>query len=464
MYDELDDIELLQDIYKQMACSSLIDFTCYTNPKYTVKWFHRLIADKIDLLLDGKIKNLMIFMPAQHGKSTLVSQALPAFTLGKYPDTKIACCTYASALAKKMNRAVQRIIDGEQFKELFPEISIGGKGYEKTTNLFEVNGRLGSFQSTGIGGSLSGFSVDLGIIDDAVKNMQAACSETIRETTWEWFNSVFRTRQHNNTKTLLTFTRWHDDDLAGRILESEADDWEIISLPYIKEEKTYPGDPRQIGEALWPEKHNAKKALKMRENSERIFQAMCQQHPTLSDGAIFKATWFKYYQYMPQRFDRIIMSWDCAFKATDGSSYVVGVLLGMLDNDIYLIAMTRGHWDFVDTVKQIKLMKEKFPYCQDILIEDKANGTAVLDVFTKEGIKVEHITPIESKESRAYAVSFYFESGNVFFPANCQWVEMVESEMKSFPFGKNNDIVDSITQGLRWLILKKFGKLIHMGG
>lgn len=458
-------INELYGMYKDLARENLIDFTEYTHPCYEVRWFHRLIADKLDKLLEGRIQNLMVCMPGQFGKSTLVSQALPAYALGRYPDLRIALCTYAASLAEGMNRIVQRTMDSTEYAELFPGTKIGGDGYIRTSKMFEIQNREGSFRSVGIGGSLSGFRVDLGSIDDPVKNMADACSEKIRNSTWEWYNSVYRIRAHNGTKTLLTMTRWHEDDLAGRILASEGDEWEVISLPYIMDRQvsTVPEDTRKEGEALWPERHSVKKAESIKKNSERIFQAMCQQVPSPAEGTMFKQQWFRYYTVMPGRFDRIIQSWDCAFKDTKDSDYVVGTVWGMIGNMVYLIAMTRGKMDFATTVRSIKEMREAFPYSTEILIEDKANGTAIISVLKKEIQGIIAISPTESKESRAYAISFEFEAGNVYFPANCLWVKEVENELKTFPHGKYDDIVDSISQALRWLLIRKYGRLLHMG-
>jgi predicted phage terminase large subunit-like protein len=468
-----EDEELANDlefVEEDMAREFLLDFTLYTNPRYVVKWFHEMICDKIDGMLSGLYKNLMFFLPTQHGKTELVSRRFPALALGKLPNTRIVCCTYASALAGNINRDVQRIIDTNDYAKLFPDTCLGRsnvvtdrrQAYLRNSEMFEVVGHRGSFRSVGIGGSLSGFPVDIGGIDDPVKDMMEAGSETVRNSCWDWYNGVYRMRCHNDTHTMLTMTRWHEDDLAGRILNNETD-WEVVTLPYIKEDGGVPEDPRQVGEALWPEKHSAAKAEVTKRDSERVFNALCQQRPAPTEGGLFKQSWFRYYDRMPVRFDRIIQSWDCSFKDTKDSSYVVGTVWGKIGADSFLLAMSRAKMDFVETIKQVKIVCERFPYCQEKLIEDKANGTAVISTLKHEIPGLVPVSPTESKESRAYAVSFVFESGNVYFPANAYWVKDIETELKFFPNGKHNDIVDSISQALRWFYIRGTGRMRHMG-
>jgi predicted phage terminase large subunit-like protein len=460
----------IPELEKAMAREYLIDFTTFTNPRYQVKWFHEWIADSVDSMLAGDFKNLMVFTPPQHGKTELVSRRTPALVLGKYPETRIVCGTYASSLAGSINRDVQRIMDTPEYAELFPDTQLGGRNvvtdrrqaYVRNSEMFEVVGHRGSFRSVGIGGSLSGFPVDFGDIDDPVKDMMEAGSETVRNSTWDWYNGVYRMRCHNDTHTMLTMTRWNEDDLAGRILQKEDGQWKIISLPYIKEDGGALEDPRQTGEALWPEKHSLEKAMATKANSERVFNALCQQRPAPTEGSLFKEHWFKYYTRMPSRFEEIWMSWDCSFKDTNDSSYVVGTIWGKIGPDSYLLGMARGKWDFVETVKQIKRAVSAFPYCQQKLIEDKANGSAVISVLRREIPGLVPISPIESKESRAYAVSFLFEGGNILFPANCTWVGDIITELKFFPNGKYNDIVDSISQALRWKYISGRSHLRHM--
>ena len=455
-----------------LARSNLIYFTRFTCPTYQDKFYHRLLAKKLDLLLAGKIKRLMVFMPPQRGKTELVSRRLTAYALGKQPKLKIAGCAYSSDRAEIVNREIQRIIDTPEYEKIFPETKLNARNvatdargsWLRNSSIFEVCKHGGSYKSVGVMGPLTGNSVDLGIIDDPIKDRMEAVSETFRNRLWEWYIDVFCTRLHGESRQLLTMTRWHEDDLAGRLLEKERDRWDVLSLPEIKEDESNPDDPRKIGEPLWPEKHPLSETLAVKANSERTFIAMYQQRPAPSDGGLFKQQWFRYYYQMPARFDRIIQSWDCTFKDTSESDFVVGTIWGKIGANCYLLGYSRGQWDFVETVRQIQLAKQKFPSSQEILIEEKANGAAVIYTLKNQVPGLVPICPTESKESRAYAISFVFESGNVFFPANCPWVSEIENELKVFNHGKYDDIVDSVSQALRWLYLRHQGKMVHMGG
>lgn len=264
-------------------------------------WFHKLLCDVIQKFIEGKIKKLMIFMPPQHGKSELVSRLLPCILLGLNPNLRLACCTYGNDFAKDFNSDVQKYMLSDEYKELFPNTKLNerravnddSRGAKRNSVRFDIVGYRGFYKSVGVGGRLTGTPVDIGIIDDVIKNPQEADSLTYRNRTWKWYNAVFRTRMHNKSQQLLTFTRWHEDDLAGRILshpnKSISGGWTIITLKGIKElgDDEVLGehlsdlgiefhDPRKVGEALW-EKQHAAETLKSYE--EREFQAMIQQNP-----------------------------------------------------------------------------------------------------------------------------------------------------------------------------------------
>lgn len=453
------------EVFKYLAREDFLFFVKYCIPGYKLLWFHEEICGKISAMIKGESKKkLMIFMPPQHGKSTLVSQALPAFILGSKPNTKVACASYSSSLAQKMNRAVQRIMQDKEYKQVFSEVSIGGRGFLLNSNEFEINGKLGGLKAVGVNGSLTGFTVDFGIIDDPFKGMLEAYSERQRERVWEWYRSVWQARQNSNTLTLLTQTRWHDDDLAGKILNSsEANDWEVLSIPAIKDSNlgTIECDPRKEGEALWEKFHPKRIILQEKADSERRYNAVYQQHPSNTEGNIIKRSWVQYYDYCPDYFDKTILSWDCGFKDT-GNSYVVGTVWGVTGTDIYLLAMNRGHYDFVTTVKEIHKTIDAFPG-SIILIEDKANGSAAMSQLRLQIPGIIPVLPLGSKEDRLSAASFIFEAGNVYFPKYADFLEDVENELFNFPLSKTDDICDTISQVICYQYIKQRGKLFKMG-
>lgn len=246
----------------------------------------------------------MVFMPPQHGKSELTSRRLPAYLLGRNPDAKIVGCSYSADLSRAFNRDVQRIIDDEIYTDIFPDtllnssnVKTSAKGsYLRNADIFETVGHVGFYKSVGVGGSLTGTPVDIGIIDDPVKDVVEANSLTYRARVWDWYNGVFLTRLHNESQILITQTRWHEDDLSGRILkQKDANEWVILSLPGILENygQKHQDDPRGISEALWEDRHSIKKLLKFKEQSPRLFQAMYQQDPKPFEGGLCFPRWFK---------------------------------------------------------------------------------------------------------------------------------------------------------------------------
>lgn len=278
---------------KERARRSFIYFVQYTKPDYSVQWFHFLLAWYLQQFALGVIKKLMVFMPPQHGKSELVSRRLPAYLLGLNPALKIVGASYSSALSTSFNRDIKRIISGNEYQNLFPNTKLNAKNVStdakgawlNNSEIFEIVEHRGFYKNVGVGGSLTGTPADIGIIDDPVKDAAEADSLTIRARIWDWYEQVFSTRLHNDSQVLLTMTRWHIDDLAGRILKSEdAKNWVMLKLPSIKTEATHhPDDKREIGEALWENRHSAEK-IKM--NSERVFEALYQQNPMPTKGGL----------------------------------------------------------------------------------------------------------------------------------------------------------------------------------
>jgi predicted phage terminase large subunit-like protein len=230
-------------------------------------------------------------------------------------------------------------------------------------------------------------------------------------------------------------------------------DWKVLSLPAIKEDDSNPDDIRKIGEALWPEKHDIAKIEGVKKASLRTYISLYQQRPAPAEGNILLKKWFKKYTLgsKPPAFDTIIQSWDCTFKDAITSDFVVGQVWGKIGVESYLLDMVRGQWSFTETVKQMLLLNEKYPECDQKFVEDKANGSAVIDTLKLEISGIIAITPTESKESRASAISYVVEAGNIYLPEEEAWYEELLDELTAFPNGKHDDMVDALTQALKRL-------------
>lgn len=285
------DINLLNDVggaEREEKRRKMLSFAKHLNVDYVPNWHHKLLCDRLDDFAAGRIKRLMVFMPPQEGKSELTSRMFPAFLLGKYPDAKVSLASYSADIAEGFNRDVQKYMDTEAYAELFPntKLSVRNNGGTdvRNTKRFDIVGRKGFLKTVGVGGSLTGTPVDYGIIDDPHKDMQDATSPAMQQTVWDWYVGVFKARTHNNSGILLIQTRWDTKDLAGRILElmeldEHAEQWTIICLQAIKENDDNPDDPRKIGEALWPDRHNLKFLNDIKRADPRTFQHLYQQNP-----------------------------------------------------------------------------------------------------------------------------------------------------------------------------------------
>lgn len=273
------------------------DFVLYTKPDYQFNWHHESICEKLQAFARGKIKKLMLFVPPQHGKSELATRRLPAFMLGLNPDAKIAICSYSATIASSFNRDIQRVIDDIPYSDVFPETTLNANSainpskntFLRNSETFEVIGHTGFVKTVGVGGSLTGTPVDIGIIDDPFKDREEAMSDTIREKVYNWYTDVFSTRLHNDSQQLIIMTRWHQDDLAGRVLKKD-NDWEVIVYPAIKQ-KEDPRDPRQIGEALWPAKHSLERLLKIEQDTPITFNSLYQQEPKANKETLVFPEW-----------------------------------------------------------------------------------------------------------------------------------------------------------------------------
>jgi predicted phage terminase large subunit-like protein len=302
-----------------------------------------------------------------------------------------------------------------------------------------------------------------------------ANSEIINERNWEWYGSVFRTRMSPDAAIILTMTRWSKKDLMQRILDQITDGvtdepWEILHMPAIATPDN-PYDPtgRAEGEALWPERYDLNWLLRQKEAIRpKPFESLYQGNPTIGEGELLKRAWWRFYKVAPTM-DETIQSWDCSFKDLKTSDYVVGQVWGRKGADCYLLDQVRARMDFPTTIMAFRALTSKWPQTYRKFVEDKANGTAVIQTLKHEIPGIIEVEPEGGKVARANAVSGSIEAGNVYLPdpETCSWVHDFIEECASFPNGKNDDQVDTMSQGLyRWLgaVLESELTLEHAGG
>lgn len=344
-------IRQMEDMLTQVARTSLLRFTFATMPTFKPADFHRKYYDKLTEFAEGKIKKLMVFMPPQHGKSEGSTRRLPAFILGQNPNKRLAIISYSAPKARKFNREIQRIIDTDEYREIFPETTINSKSardsvhqYIRTADECEIVNHDGSFKTVGVGGPLTGDPVDVLIMDDLYKDAASAWSLTQRENVNDWYDTVAETRLHNDSQQLIVFTRWHEEDLAGRLIkeqgeysENNPDGWVIVIYKAIKEGAPSEYDPREEGEALWPERHSLHKLEMVRKRIGHAFESLYQQHPMPVEGLMYSQG-FRTYSVIPATRQKIVKAYcdtadtgadylcDIIYVETETANYVLDVL------------------------------------------------------------------------------------------------------------------------------------------
>lgn len=299
-------------LFVEASQQNLLHFTYYTMPNFKPADFHCRYYALLTKFARGEIKKMMIFMPPQHGKSEGSTRRLPSFLLGINPNLRIAIISYNSPKARKFNREIQRIIDTPEYQEIFPNTRLNrsnvvnnAKGnWVRNADEFEIINHEGGLKAVGVGGPLTGDPVDVLIMDDIYKDAATAWSPIYREKVNDWYDTVAETRLHNESQQLIVFTRWHEDDLAGRLIKEQGEynednpnGWVICVFPAIKEGAPTEHDPRQEGEPLWSERHSLEKLLAAQKRSPYVFQSLYQQNPQPKEGLLY--TNFKEYECLP---------------------------------------------------------------------------------------------------------------------------------------------------------------------
>ena len=413
------------------------------------KWidthFHKFLANKIQSFVETYTGNpydiLVLSCPPQHGKSLTVTETFPSWYVGKYPDRRCIIACYNDDFAGKFGRRNKAKID--EVGQFVFDIRLK----KSSDRDMEVADHDGGIITRGIMAGITGNAGDLIIIDDPVKNRLEADSSTYRERLWEeWENSIM-TRTQAGTKIIIIQTRWHEDDLAGRVIANE-NFVEVVNIPVEAEENDILG--RDIGDALCPEIGKDNKWLqefKQRyADGKRAWNALYMGRPTSAEGNIFKREWWQYYDKLPEHIQLVGISVDATFKDSDTSDFVAIEVWGKLNNDYYLIDLIKKRMDFPETLKAIRYMADKYPNKHSILVEDKANGSAIISMLKHEIGGIIAITPKESKVARANAITGIVEGGNVYLPRYSDFTGEFVEEFASFPNGVHDDLVDACTQ------------------
>jgi predicted phage terminase large subunit-like protein len=415
-------------------------------------WHLGAICEHLTAVTTGEIRNLVINIPPRHCKSLACGVFWPAWVWARTPHSKWLCASYAESIATRDSLRMRRLIESRWFRLRFPDVILA-KDQKAKTRYENTSG--GCRIATTVLGSATGEGGDYIMVDDAHKVMEAE-SQSQRERVVDWWNQTMSTRG-NDPKTVARVVigqRVHGDDLCGHL--EDAGGYEHLVLPAewdgeIRTTSIGWREPRkEDGELLWPDRFGQKEIDDIKTNLGPYgAAAQLQQRPVPREGGIIQEGWLKRCKRedLPT-FERIVQSWDMTFKATRGS-YVVGQAWGVAGVHYYLIDQERGRWGFNESVAAIKRLTARHPECIEILVEDAANGPAIIDHLKNTINGIVRIRPDGSKEARLSAVSPLFANGQVFVVDGPAWVDGYEAELLTFPMAANDDQVDATSQALR---------------
>jgi predicted phage terminase large subunit-like protein len=418
-----------------MARGSLVKFTEYTFPQYQTAEHHRLIAEKLEQVERGEIDRLMIFMPPRHGKSELATKRFPAYALGRNPNRQIIQASYNSDLATDFGRQVRNIVNTQRYQNVFDTELAGDSKAANRWNTSEG----GAYVAAGVGTAVTGRGADIFIIDDPLKDREEADSETRRETIWNWYTSTAYTRLMKGGAIILIQTRWHEDDLAGRLLEAEAkggDTWEKLILPA----------KMSNGEALWPQMFDSA-ALERIQNAigPRDWSALYQQQPSPDEGTFFQRDWFNRHARPSEPVNVYMMS-DYAVT-DDGGDYTEHGVFGVGGTGrIYQLDWWHGQTSsdvWID--EKLRLIRKWKPICSfgEAGVIQKAIEPMLRRRMIETGTRcrMEWLSSIHDKATRARGFQARAAMGEVSLLEG-EAGERVLNQLLSFPAGKHDDAVD----------------------
>lgn len=390
-------------------------------------------------------------MPPQEGKSTRVARDFPLWYLQRRPLARLAIASYGEDLAVRNGKLVRNAIANN------PQLGLTLASGDKAVRDWRLGNGIGGVRSVGIGGGITGHAVDLLIIDDPIKSQAEADSKTYRESVWEWWRTEAASRLSPGAPVVLILTRWHHDDLAGRLLSEPKSTWRLLNIP-AQAEATDDILGRAPGEFMLSTRGRtaAEWEIRKAEAGSRTWAALYQGHPSPSEGGMFARDRWRTWNVAPNLAGAIVcQSWDMAFKGTDNSDYVVGQVWAKIGADLYLLDQVRGRWGFAETCQQMLALTAKWPQAVAKLVEDTANGPAVMDALKGQIGGLIPVTPQGGKVSRAAAASALQEAGNIHLPAAhaAPWVGDLIEEAAAFPSGTHDDQVDALTQAVTRLAL-----------
>ncbi len=419
-----------------------------------------LLNEKLLDIHLGRLKRLLVTMPPRHGKSSAISQFFPAWFIGRDPSRKVILASYEHNFAASWGAKARDVL-AEFGMQVF---GVRLRADRSARDDWQIDGHEGGMVCAGVGGAVTGRGASCLVIDDPVKNAEEANSKTYRERAWDWFRSTAYTRLEPGGAIVIVQTRWHEDDLAGRIRSEAEEPWTVLNLPALAEEGDSLG--RAPGEGLWPERFPVVDLERIHAQiGSYWFDSLYQGRPAAPEGALFKTAWFPR-RNLPAAMKWIAQAWDTAVKAGESNDYSACVTVGMGDDGLlHVLDVWRARLEAPELKAAIKRKAEEWRPGW-VAIEDSSVATALIQMIVRE----EHIPVVpmkcdRDKVTRAHGVTPYCEQGKVVFPANgAVWLADFEDEMRSFPHGAHDDQVDAFVHVLTRALGGGEVKFWGMGG
>lgn len=418
-----------------------------------------MLCYKLEAVERGELKRLMVFMPPRHGKSEVASKKFPAWYLGRNPDKEIIISSYAAELAYDFSRIARNT-----FREWGSRIwGLNLADDSGAVGRWGIQGHRGGLTAAGVGGPITGRGANVAIIDDPIKNKEEASSKTIRDKVWDWYRSTLRTRLAPSGAIVLVTTRWHEDDLAGRLLqeaEQGGEQWEVISFPAIATEDDVLG--RKPGDPLWPQRYSLEELESIKASlGSYLWSALYQQSPQPEGGAIFQRSWFRYFfeegdcyiLAQPDGSTKRVEKEKCwRFQTCDPAAteretsdyFVLTTFAVTPDKDLLILDVFRER---AETTKHSSILLTHYrrwrPRFQGV--ENKTFGLNIIQGLKKEGLPIKPLKADTDKVSRARPVAARYELGTVYHRQNAAWLTSLEDELLAFPNGEFDDQVDTVS-------------------
>ena len=443
---------------RDAAYDDLTAFAEYVNPDEPPAFHHRFLCDKLMAAERGDLMRMLVSLPPGAAKSTYCSRLYPAWFLGRNPRKKFIQAGHTQNFVEsQFGKKTRDILDSPEFQDVFTEVRLATDS--RAAGLWSLNNPYGGYAAKGVGQSIAGYRAHMAVVDDPVGSRADAESELNRNSVFDWFSADFTTRLLPGAPMFVVATRWHTDDLCGRIEEMMKEGkglpYEIVNIPAICEEENDPLG-RQIGECLWPDFTPISFYLNLKATlPSRDWNSLYQGEPMDADSGMVKGSWFQRYtgnirNEVPNL--RITVSVDTASKTAERNDYTaILVWLQDISGKHYLLDVVRKKLEFAEMCQEIDETSRRWG-ASSILVEDKGSGTQYIQ--TRQGKAPAPIiaiaVPQNSKDFRFDAVSPMFEAGQVFLPERAIWLADYEKELLAFPLGKHDDQVDATSQYLSW--------------